>query len=242
MKNLLRLQELDLRIQADRKRESEIPRQKNKFDVQKQRLREELKEREEAAKRLLIDQRAIEQDIEQLQGQVQKYDLQLPTVKRNEEYQALLHQIDACKREIAQKEERVLALMQQLEDNRVRLEEDRVRIQGELDEIDRECAEIDKELAIAIEERKKLEEQRAPIAKLVEPHLLALYERFYTRRDSGRAVVALRGDICSGCNMKMRPQVVNEILAGKTHTCSHCGRLLYDADAVGLDTADISAE
>lgn len=241
MRNLLRLQELDLRIQADRKRELEIPRQKTRFEVQKQRLREELEEREETSKRLLVDQRALEHDIEQLQAQVRKYEQQLPIVKKNEEYQALLHQIDACKREIGQKEERVITLMEEIEENRARLEEDRIRIQGELGEIDRECAVIDEELAIAVEERRKLETQRAPIAAQVDAHLLAIYDRFYARKKAGRAVVALRGDICSGCNVKMRPQVVNEILAGKTHTCSHCGRLLYDAETVGLDAADVSA-
>jgi predicted nucleic acid-binding Zn-ribbon protein len=30
--------------------------------------------------------------------------------------------------------------------------------------------------------------------------------------------------------MQVTAQIVNEIMAQKTHTCAHCGRILYHAD------------
>jgi predicted nucleic acid-binding Zn-ribbon protein len=30
--------------------------------------------------------------------------------------------------------------------------------------------------------------------------------------------------------MTITPQIVNEIMAGKVHTCAHCGRLLFHKD------------
>lgn len=230
MKTLLRLQELDLKIEAFRARELEIPKQKNKFDVQRKRLNAELEEREQVLKDLQLQQRTAESDIELMQAQINKYDKQLLSIKKNEEYQALLHEIDTLKKHIAQKEERILAAMMEIDEARALLEEERKRIKGELLAIGEECAVIDQELAEAVSHRKALEQQRAPLAAAVESPLLSRYERIRASKKVGEAVVSLRGDYCSGCNMSVLPQLVNEVLAGKIHACNHCGRLLYDTD------------
>ncbi len=227
MKTLLRLQDLDLRIKACRDREGEIPKQKNRFNVQRERLQTELQEREQAYKALQIEQRTCETEIEQMQAQVAKYQDQLLKVKKNDEYQALTHEIDALKKHIGQKEERILSLMIEIDDAKARYEEDKKRIAEELERIDAECAAIDTELEEAIAARKELEQQRQPLAEQVDPKLRTLYERILAKRPGSRAVVSLRGEYCSGCNMKVLPQVVNEVLGGKVHTCNHCGRILY---------------
>ncbi len=229
MKNLLRLQELDLRIEALKAREVEIPKQKGKFDIHRKRLAAELAEREKVAKDLVLEQRGCEGEIEQRQTQIKKYDQQLLAVKKNEEYQALLHEIDMIKKQIAIKEERIISIMIEIDEAKARLEEDKKRISAELKDIDRQCGEIDAELEQAVQERKQLEEECLPIAALVSPDLLARYRKIRASKRGGPAVVPLNGEACTGCHMHVPPQVVNEILAGnKQHTCSHCGRLLFD--------------
>ncbi len=236
MKTLLRLQELDLKIEAYKAREFEIPKQKNKFDVQRKRLNAELEEREQVLKEFQVQQRTAESDIELMQTQITKYDKQLLAIKKNEEYQALLHEIDTLKKHIAQKEERIIALMMEIDEARALLDEERKRIKNELVAIGQECDMIDQELAQAVDARKALEHQRAPLVKAVAPSLLSRYDRIRTSKKTGHAVVSLRGDYCSGCNMSVLPQLVNEVLAGQIHACNHCGRLLYDIDH--LESAD----
>lgn len=231
MKTLLCLQELDLRIEALRERELDIPKQKNKFDIHKERLADELAEREKIVQRLIIEQRECEVDIEARQVQVKKYDQQLYAVKKNEEYQALLHEIDTLKKQIAIREEREITVMVEIDDAKARLDEDRNRIEAELEEIKRQCVEIDVELTEAVVEREKLQGQREPIAAQVDPELLVRYTRVRTNRPTGPAVVPINGQACNGCFMRVTPQIFNEILAGaKIHACSHCGRLLYHPD------------
>ncbi len=230
MKTLLRLQDLDLRIEACKAREAEIPKQKEKFLVQKKRLQDEFEERREALKRLQLEQREAEKDIDQKQAQVTKYDEQLFAIKKNEEYQALLHEIDLLKKQIAVQEERIIALMVELDDAKARFEEDQKRITSEIETLDGQCAEVDAELGEAVEARKALEEERKPFLEQVEPNLLSKYRRIRKNKVSGPAVVPLRGEICSGCNMNVRPQIINEVLAGEIRACSQCGRLLYDRD------------
>lgn len=228
LRTLLDLQDLDLKIRACTEREQEIPKQKNKFDIYRKRLQTELDEREAVCKKLELEQRECEGDIEQKQEQIGKYNQQLNIIKKNEEYQALLHEIDLLKKQIAIREERILAILIEADEAKARLAEDQKRIAEELKDIDTQCAEIDAELAEAVRHREELEAQRAPLTAVVAPDLLQRYERIRKNGRGGRAVVPLNGDACGGCHMHERAQIVNEVMAGETiHACQHCGRLLY---------------
>ncbi len=240
MKNLLRLQDLDLKIEGLKAREAEIPRQKSKFDIHRTRLAAELTEREAVCKELLLEQRECESDIELRQAQIKKYDQQLYAIKKNEEYQALLHEIEMLKKQVALKEERIIAIMVELDDVKARLAEDKKRIDAETKEIDRQCAEVDAELAEAVRERKQLDAQRGPLVAEVDPGLLTRYQRIRASKKTGAAVVPLNGEVCSGCHMHVPPQVVNELIAGdRLHSCAHCGRLLYNRETLENDTVDM---
>jgi hypothetical protein len=241
LKNLLRLQALDLDIRRRRLREAEIPKQKLKFAAHTDRLNAELKAREEDVKRLKVEQHGLETDIEQMQQQIAKYDTQLLGVKKNEEYQALLHEIDGLKKQVSQKEERILELMESIEKAQALLAEERERIGRELAEIDRQCKEIDAELAEAVAEREELEAGRDALVAQADPALLRKYERIRKSKPDGVALVPLRGETCSGCNMSVLPQAVNEVLGGEVLACNHCGRLLYDKGVVG-EEAEARAE
>ncbi|MCH7565365.1 MAG: hypothetical protein IH968_16250 [Gemmatimonadetes bacterium] len=94
MKVLLSLQVIDLQIEKCVAREAEIPKQKNKFEIYRKRMQAELKERNEAFQRFLLEQKECEGEIEQKQTQIARYEQQLNVIKKNEEYQALLHEID----------------------------------------------------------------------------------------------------------------------------------------------------
>ena len=118
----------------------EIPKQKGKFEIRKKRLAAEFTEREKVCQDLVLEEREAESDIEQKQTQIAKYDHQLLGIKKNEEYQALIHEIDTLKKRISVKEERIIAIMMELDESHARLEEDKERIEQELQEIDRSLA------------------------------------------------------------------------------------------------------
>lgn len=239
MKTLLRLQELDLKIEALQAREVAIPKQKGKFEIHRERLTAELEEREQVCRDLALEQRKCEGEIDQMQAQIAKYQQQLYAVKKNEEYQALCHEIDMLKKQVGLKEERIIAIMMQVDDAEARLEEDRKRIEAELRDIGAQCVAIDEELEEAINEREVLQRQHDPLGSQVDQELLTLYQRIRGSKKSGPVVVPLNGEVCSGCNMAVPPQMVNEVLAGdKTHKCNHCGRILYHRDNFEDVTAD----
>ncbi|MFP6583772.1 MAG: C4-type zinc ribbon domain-containing protein [Candidatus Hydrogenedentota bacterium] len=228
MRNLLTLQELDQKINTCKRTEIEIPKQKSKYDIQRKRLQKELVEREEALKQLQVEQKGCEGTIEQKSAQIQKYNQQLNAVKKNEEYQALLHEIELEKKGIAAQEERIITILIDLDDGGETLIEDKKRIKSETDELDRECAKIDDELKEAVQARSLLEEQREPLLAQISDDLTRRYNRLCKNYKTGAVVVAVNNEVCSGCHMHIRAQVAIEVMAGnKIHGCQHCGRLLY---------------
>jgi predicted nucleic acid-binding Zn-ribbon protein len=230
LKSLLKLQSLDLQIEKLRLRETEIPKQKSKYDIHKKRLEDELKSSENRHKSLMLEQRECEGDIAGKQADIKKKENQLLSVKKNEEYQALLHEMEMHKKQIAIKEERIIAIMMELDEAKSCLEEDKKRIGGEQEEITAECSKIDGELAVAISDRKALEAQRGPLIAEIDASMLSKYERIRKAKKTGPALVPLQGESCSGCFMTITAQHVNEILAGdKFMPCNHCGRLVYYA-------------
>lgn len=240
MRTLLQLQDLDLQIEALLIRETEIPKQKEKFRIHKERLLLELKESENRHKRIVLEQRECESEIELRQTQIKKYDTQLLSVKKNEEYQALLHEIETLKKQIGLKEERIISLMMETDEAAAHLEEDRKRIDMEIKSIEAECHKVDEELAQTRHEREGLQEKRKPLETKIPSDMLSRYYRIRKAKKTGPAVVPLKGETCSGCYMKVTAQVVNEILAGdKMHTCHHCGRLLFFADNFNDSVSEI---
>jgi predicted nucleic acid-binding Zn-ribbon protein len=188
---------------------------------------------EKRCKTLQVEQKEIEIDIQAKQAQITKYNTQLLAVKKNEEYQALLHEIELIKKQVGLREERQIAIMLELDEAKARLEEDRKRIQDELKGIEKQCTLVDEELKEAISQRKQLEQLRGPAAEKVRHDLMHHYSRIRSRMKTGRVVVPLNDEVCTGCHMKVIPQVVNELLAGdKLHTCKNCGRLLYATQAL----------
>ncbi len=227
MKKLLDLQNLDLKIEKFRARETEIPKQKNKFDIHRKRLEDELKESEAKFKGLMLEQRECESEVAAKQEDIKKKETQLLAVKKNEEYQALLHEMESLKKVIGQKEERILTIMEQMDTAKSCYEEDKQRIAGEQAEITGECAKIDEELALAVKEREALEARRKPLYDGIDPLHLKRYERIRRAKKTGAAIVPLQGESCSGCFMGITAQNVNEILGGEFIPCRHCGRLVY---------------
>lgn len=242
MESLLKVQALDLKIEKCKEREAEIPKQKKKYEVQRKRLDAELAESEERLKRLQLEQRECEGDIEAKGQQIAKYQTQLNAVKKNEEYQALLHEIEGVKKLIAQREERIIAIMMELDEAKAKVAEDRKRIDAERKSIDAECATIDAELAEAVKQRKELEEKRKPLMAAVPDIELRQYDRIRKNKGGGAAVVPLlKESICGGCHMSLTPQVINQILGGQTVPCRNCGRIVYNGDTYDLDSMEAGA-
>jgi predicted nucleic acid-binding Zn-ribbon protein len=188
------------------------------------------KTRLEAAKAAVkadeASRRKHESAIQDLQQKISKYRDQSLAVKTNDQYKALLHEIQFAEQEIKGNEDKILELM-------VNTESREKGVKAAEAEMKAETAEIEKEKIAARErtaqDEKELVEWNAKRDRArggVDSDLLRHYDRVFKFRGSGLAEV--RDQKCTGCSVKLRPQTYNEVRSGtKTIVCDSCQRILY---------------
>jgi len=179
-----------------------------------------------AAKSDEANRKKFEANIKDLQGKISKYRDQSLDVKTNDQYKALLHEIQFAEQEIRLNEDRILEVM-------VNVDAREKEVKAAESELKAETAEIEKEKEearrVTAEDQKNLAEwnaKRNALRQAISEDLLRHYERVMKLRGSGLAEV--RDQKCMGCQVMLRPQVYNEVRIGeKVVICDSCQRIYY---------------
>jgi predicted nucleic acid-binding Zn-ribbon protein len=172
------------------------------------------------------NRRGREKDIEAATVEERKFQSQLPAIKKNEEYQALLHQIQGAKARRSEIETEVLMLFEEEE----QAQAERPAIEQALAAAEKEASDrraaIDREEAADQEKFATVEAERVRLLEKLTPPTRARYERVHGSRD-GRAVVAVLKGSCGGCYRALPPQIQVEAKRGdRILTCEGCGRIV----------------
>ena len=173
-----------------------------------------------------LKRRELERDIESLGAEERKFQSQLPMVKKNEEYTALLSEIQRAKARRSDRETELLVLMEE-EDQTSR---EKPAVERALAAVEAEAAarrrEIDAEEGKEREALARLEAERSALMARLPVATRSRYERTRTSKD-GRAVVPILKGACGGCYRNQPPQVLQEARRGdRLLVCEGCGRLL----------------
>ncbi|HVO79293.1 MAG TPA: C4-type zinc ribbon domain-containing protein [Terriglobales bacterium] len=169
--------------------------------------------------------RKFETAITDLQGKISKYRDQSLDVKTNEQYKALLHEIQFAEQEIRGNEDKILELMINAENREKSVKAAEKELKEETAEIEKEKAEARQRTA---EDEKQLAEwnaKRDTARAAVDADLLRHYDRVAKFRRTGLAEA--RAQKCMGCQVMLRPQTYNEIRGGNILMCESCQRILY---------------
>jgi uncharacterized protein len=226
IENLLKLQEVDKEI---RRLQDEIAQFPKRIAVIEQKLagtKGQLEKAQAAVKADEAARRKFDSTISDLRGKISKYRDQSLDVKTNDQYKALMHEIQFAEKEIAATEDKILELM-------VNADARDKEVKAAQAELKAETAEIEREKETArqrtVEDEKLLAEQEAKRDQLrggVDEDLLRQYERVLKFRGSGIAEV--RDHKCMGCQVMLRPQTYNDIRTGQHIVfCDSCQRVLY---------------
>jgi hypothetical protein len=185
-------------------------------DERKKRLAANLKERKD-----------LEGDVREIQEKITKHKDQLYQVKTNEQYRAMLKEIEGEEGNIRKIEDQLLEKMIEAEDLQKHVQEAAARLEGEKARVAAEIKRLQDERQKDLGERERQQARRKEVAALISESVLALYERIRTNR-SGMAVVEARDGLCTACNVRLRPQVYNEVRRNDSLlTCDNCSRILY---------------
>jgi predicted nucleic acid-binding Zn-ribbon protein len=170
--------------------------------------------------------RQNEADIKGFQEKIAKYRSQQSSVKTNDEYRALLHEVEFAEKQISGCEDKILELM-------IGLENDEKALKVAEAELKTEAADVEKEKADArvrtAEDEKLLAGltgKRDELRAGVDYSALAHYDRVMRQRKS--AMAEARDQKCMACFVMVRPQIWQEIRTNEQIiTCNSCGRILY---------------
>jgi predicted nucleic acid-binding Zn-ribbon protein len=225
IEQLITLQHADAEIRRLNAEIAELPKRVAVIEAKLAGTKAALEKASNAVKSDEAARRKYETAITDLRTKISKYRDQSLDVKTNDQYKALMHEIQFAEQEISANEDKILELMLNAE---VREKE----VKAAEAELKAEAAEIEKEKAHAREEtakdEKELSESRAKreaARSAVDPDLIRHYERVLKFRGSGLAEV--RDQKCMGCSVMLRPQTFNDVKTGKMIFCDSCQRILY---------------
>jgi hypothetical protein len=230
LKQLIRLQSIDSSIQELRSRIDKFPGISKALDEQLRSAQSGLDAAKEKVKSNQASRKKLETEIITVEAKISKYREQMLSVKTNEEYRALQHEIDHAQKGIRKVEDDILNLMQEAETStgdikaaEVRLKEDQQKVSIERGQLEEENKRDLSALDAYLKERKEIEAS-------VSSDLLPRYERVRKHR-GGVAVAAARDYVCELCQVRIRPQVFQEIRKNdQIIACDACQRILYDPE------------
>jgi len=182
--------------------------------------KQRLKELEVSKNKLAMEAHAKREQIGRFRSQ------QLQT-RKNEEYQALTHEITHFESEIGKIEDQELDVMQEIENTKPLLAEAEKRAQQQRTLVASQLADLDAKTKALLETLAQVEAERATLAKGVDEDLLDRYDRLFVSKGTD-AVVPLEHEVCMGCHMKLTTQTAVRVRGEREIThCEQCGRILY---------------
>lgn len=226
IENLLKLQDVDKEIRRLQDEIAELPKRVAAIEQKLAGTKSQLERTQAAVKADEASRRKYDTNINDLRTKISKYRDQSLDVKTNEQYKALLHEIQFAEQEISANEDKILELMVNADAREKEVKAAQADLKAETTEIEKE-----KELArqrtaedqrLLVDWRSKRDQLRSGIRE----DLLRHYERVSKFRGSGIAEV--RDTKCMGCQVILRPQTYNDVRSGReTVFCDSCQRILF---------------
>jgi hypothetical protein len=230
LKQLIRLQSIDLSIQELRTRIDRFPGISKALDEKLKSAQAAVERAKEKAKSNQTNRRKLESDIGAIESKISKYRDQMMAVKTNEEYRALQHEIEHAQQAIRKIEDEILNLMMEAESGQAdlktadeQLKEDQHKVTAERKHLEEENKQDLSALESYLNERKAIEGSLAS-------DLISRYERVRKLR-GGIGVAPARNEVCEICQVRIRPQVFQEIRRNdQIIACDACQRILYNPE------------
>jgi predicted nucleic acid-binding Zn-ribbon protein len=227
LERLVELQRLDSEIAEVEAAAAAIPGVIRRIEEQLMKAKAALDAVTAETDRMTKLRRQQERELEEVTDQLKKRQTRLFEIKTNQEYSAVLKEIEGLKHKVSVLEEAILVLLDQIEvELKARAEEEQ-RVRSSEAEALRDTQRKEAELRQLRGRLSELQGARKGRSKNVELSLLQQYLRLLKSR-AGLAVAPVRDGSCEGCHVALTPQLYNEVRRNEEIlTCERCGRILY---------------
>lgn len=238
---LHRLQEVELQIAEIRRTIDRKVRVARQQEARIAELDARIRKDQEAIRSVQMEADRLNLDVKAREAEIAKLRTALQTSKTNKEYSAILTQLNTYKADSSKVEDKVLALLGDLDRKRAELETIVQQKQAE----DQKLAEL--RAAVVEAEQKardrldRLNAERREAASAVPPAALEFFDRVAKKNDGEALAKVIRTNpkraeyACEGCNMAITIEQVNAILSrDEAITCNICGKILYVESTAGM--------
>jgi predicted nucleic acid-binding Zn-ribbon protein len=224
---LIELQQVDSRMAALRAEIAALPKEVAAIEAKLAGSKTAVEAAQAAIKADEGARRKHESDIKDQQEKISKYRDQSLKVKTNQEYKALLSEIEHAEKEIARLEDKILEIMVAADARKDTLKQAEARLKADTAENDKEKEHARKQTAEDEKELAGLNQQRNQLRGGIGEDTLRHYDRVLKLRGSALAPVH-DNQMCGVCRVILRPQVYQDVMKGdEIIHCDSCQRILY---------------
>lgn len=227
LEQLLILQDRQQKIRQIENEIKNLPLQRKHLEVQLADSATALEAIKLKARQLEVDRKKLELDVGTRTESINRLKTQQYQTRKNDEFQAMGHEIQRYEDEIRKLEDQELELMEQGDKLKVEVSTEEKKAAATKDSITRQMNDLG-EKSKALEARLgELSKERAGLAEKMDEDLLDRFERLFVSKGDS-AIVAVEHGFCTGCHMRLTTATVNAAEAGKEIVnCEQCGRILF---------------
>jgi len=226
---LLILQDRDTRTQGIEAQQRAVPREIAAVEQRIAAERAAIEAAKAEVRELESKKKILETEIGSAEAQLGKYRTQQLAVKKNDEYQALGHEIDTVQKQIDELEVKELEAMYGIDEARKRFAAAEATLRQNISGHEARIRSLRERDASLAEELKAARADALAARSPVSAPAIEAYERAAAR--GLPAVVAIRGGKCGGCHLKVSSEVESAARGRAADTefalCDQCGKMVY---------------
>ena len=227
LEKLLILQDRDQKIRQIGLEIKTLPQQRKNLEAQLAATAASLESLKQRARQLEVDSKRLELDVGTRQSSISRLKTQQYETRKNDEFQAMGHEIERYEKEIVQLEDQELELMEQADKLRAEISAAEKMAAAGRDSVNRQLADLEEKSKTLQTQLEQFKNERAQLAQNIEEDVMERYERLFASKGDA-AVVAVEHGVCTGCHMKVTTATVVQVKSGNgIVSCEQCGRILY---------------
>jgi len=227
LEQLLILQDRQQKIRQIDNEIKNLPLQRRHLESQLAESAASLEAIKQKARQAEVDRKKLELDVGIRSESVNRLKTQQYQTRKNDEFQAIGHEIQRYEDEIRKLEDQELELMEQGDKLKVDVAVEEKKSAATKDSISRQMNDLGEKVKALETRLQELSRERKELAEKMDEDLLNRFERLFASKGDS-AIVAVEHGVCTGCHMKLTTATVKAAEASKEIvSCEQCGRILY---------------
>jgi len=229
LEQLLVLQDRQQKIKQIQAEIKTLPIQRDHLEAQLAASAASVDTLKQKGRHLEMDRKKLELDVGTRAETISRLKTQQYQTRKNDEFQAIGHEIERYENEIRKLEDQELEVMIEADKLKAEIEAADKTARATKESISRQLTDLETKSKTLESRQEELAKERDTLASKIDGDLLHRFERLFNSKGDA-AVVAIEHGVCTGCHMKVTTATAARVKTGKEIvSCENCGRILYNA-------------